>query len=145
MSKEKYYHSNFSGRFDFAGVSILPSPMATKVSDPAILAELDIHPLKGHQFGFTEVDKPQPKLDLNADGTQRPKKFTIKKEEPVDVPAEKPSNGISIEDVTNVQLARKYLIDNHSEQVDSRTLTRKDAIQQAAASLDPPIEFPNWN
>ena len=147
MSKEKYYHSNFTGTFDIAGISILPAPKTTKVTDPKIILQLDNHPLRGHQFGFSEIEKPQPIRDLNADGTPKPKKFTQKKQ-PESAPqkqAEKPTDGIAIEDVTNVQLARKYLIDNHAEQVDSRTLTRKDAIQQAAASLDPPIEFPNWN
>lgn len=153
MSKKKYYRSNLLGSYSLDGqLEIPPVPSFYITDDAEIQKILDNHSLNGHAYGFSEVPEPTPIKDLNADGTSKPTKFEnlkAPKSEPdtetgdVDTDTDK-SESFSVDDVTNTQLAKRYLLEYHSGSVDGRTLTTKQKVIEAATALDPPVTFPNW-
>jgi len=133
-----------------SSIDIPPFPSSYKTDNKEQQDYLDNHPRNGQAIGFSEIEKPVNPKDQNSDGSLKKKKFEEKpapkqEEAPAaETEESKPDSGLAIEDVTNVQLARKYLLDNYEDEVDGRTLTRKDAILEAAAGINPPVEFPNW-
>ena len=145
----KYYRSNLRGAFHVDGVGdVPPAPSYLKTSDKKKQELLANHSRNGHSVGFSEVDAPQPIQNQDKDGNKKTKKAAKSGEaaEPkgkeVDADGDnEDSNTLSAKDVTNAQLAKKYLLDNHEDKVDGRTLTTAAKIREAAEGL---VEFPNW-
>jgi len=142
----KYYRSNLRGAFHVDGVGdVPPAPSYLKTSDKKKQELLKKHSRNGHSVGFSEVDRPQPIQNQDKDGNKKTKK-TAKSGEAAEpkgkeVDADSGDDGLSAGDVTNAQLAKKYLLDNHEDAVDGRTLTTAAKIREAAEGL---VEFPNW-
>lgn len=148
----KYYRSNLRGSFHVDGVGdVPPAPSYLKTSDKKKQELLKKHSRNGHSVGFSEVEAPQPIQNQDKDGNKKTKKTAKsgKDAEPkgkeVDADTDSDSDsgdGLNAEDVTNAQLAKKYLNDNHPDEVDGRTLTTAAKIREAAEGLG--IAFPNW-
>ena len=123
-----------------------PAPSYLKTSDAKKQELLKNHSRNGHSVGFSEVEKPQPIQNQDKDGNKKSKKTAKsgKDAEPKGKEVDADSgddDGLSAADVTNAQLAKKYLLDNHEDAVDGRTLTTAAKIREAAEGL---VEFPNW-
>lgn len=143
MAKTKYYRSNLMGSYTVKGVGdVPPAPSVLITSDKKQQEILDKHPVNGSAYGFSEVDEPKPLKTQNADGTIKKAKKEPEPAPPEEEAPEEKSEAASLEaeEVTNLQMARKYLVDNFDD-LDARKLTNTASIRNAAEGK---VEFPNW-
>lgn len=141
---KKYYQSNLKGSFSVTGVGdVPPSPSVLHVTNPEHQKILDKHPQNGHLIGFSEIQPQSSLKTLKADGTEKKAKKASGKD-PVDpkteVKTEVITETLKSDEVTNLQMAKKFLLDNFND-IDGKTLTNVDSIRKAAEGR---AEFPNW-